>query len=125
MSNQWDKKTFQSCFFFIIFILGQQYLAWAFSDLKEGDDDEEDAKARNKRIVVERTKALKVLNIKPSRFQCLYSGGKIKMLQELLEKSLTLRIEDSQERTEEEMKADFNINFEANMFCNMPFYFNY
>ena len=47
------------------------------------------------------------------------------MLQELLEKSLTLRIEDSQERTEEEMKADFNISFEANMFCNMPFYFNY
>ena len=65
-------------FFFFFLILGQQYLAWAFSDLKEGDDDEEDAKARNKRIVVERTKALKVLNIKPSRFQCLYSGGKIK-----------------------------------------------
>ena len=37
------------------------------------------------------------------------------MLQELLETSLTLRIEDSQERTEEEMKADFNINFEANI----------
>ena len=71
---------------------------------------------------MERTKALKVLNIKPSRFQCLYSDGKIKMLQELLEKSLTLRIEDSRERTEEEMKADFNINFEANMIFDLPSY---
>ena len=41
------------------------------------------------------------------------------MLQDLLEKSLTLRIEDSQERTEEEMKADFNINFEANIFSSL------
>ena len=50
----------------------------------------------------------------------MYSDGKIKMLQELLEKSLTLRIEDSRERTEEEMKADFNINFEANMIFDLP-----
>ena len=42
------------------------------------------------------------------------------MLQELLQKSLTLRIEDSQERTEEEMKADFNIDFEV--ICTFPFH---
>ena len=42
------------------------------------------------------------------------------MLQELLEKSLTQRIEDNHERTEEEMKADFNIHFEVNMFFNLP-----
>ena len=45
------------------------------------------------------------------------------MLQELLQKSLTLRIEDSQDRTEEEMKADFNIDFEV--ICIICMYMNH
>ena len=49
----------------------------------------------------------------------MLSGGKTKKLQKILEKSLILRTKDAQERTQEEMKEDFNINFEANMFSNL------
>ena len=95
-------------------ILGQQFLAWAFSDQKEGDNQDEDVKTRNSRISGERTKALRVLNIKPSTFHTLHSSGKTKTLQKLLEQALVLRTKDANERTQEEMKEDFNINFEAN-----------
>ena len=67
----------------------------------------------------ERTKALRVLNIKPSTFHSLHSAGKTKKLQKILEQSLLLRTKDAQERTQEEMKEDFNINFEANMFSSL------
>ena len=70
-------------------------------------------KTRNKRIYEGKTKALRVLNIKPSTFHTLYSGGKTKKLQKLLEQALVLRTKDANERTQEEMKEDFNINFEA------------
>ena len=101
------------------YFLGQQFLAWAFSDQNEGDNQDEDIKTRKQRILVERTKALRVLNIKPSTFHSLHSAGKTKKLQKILEQSLLLRTKDAQERTQEEMKEDFNINFEANMFSSL------
>ena len=70
-------------------------------------------RTRNKRIYEGKTKALRVLNIKPATFTTLHSGGKTKKLQKLLEQALVLRTKDANERTQEEMKEDFNINFEA------------
>jgi hypothetical protein len=70
-------------------------------------------RTKNKRIYEGKTKALRVLNVKPSTFHTLYSGGKTKKLQKLLEQALVLRTKDANERTQEEMKEDFNINFEA------------
>ena len=60
---------------------------------------------------LERARALAVLGIKPSTFHSLHYGGKTKKLQKLLEKALIERTEDFHQRTEEEMKAEFNINF--------------
>ena len=71
-------------------------------------------RTKNKRIYEGKTKALRVLNIKPSTFHTLHSSGKTKKLQKLLEQALVLRTKDANERTQEEMKEDFNINFEAN-----------
>ena len=69
------------------------YLAWAFSDKKDDEEEEvlEDAKTRKRRLNLELAKALAVLNIKPSTFHSLHYGGKQKKVKELLEKALIAR----------------------------------